>query len=278
MGAPPSRFTAETAAGRARSTGQIQKKQETRMNAVAEQQTLPGIEPQSISIIQVIERAARDPNIDIDKMERLLAMQERIVARDAETRFNVAMTAAQGEMGAISADAMNPQTHSKYASYAKLDKVLRPIYIRHGFALSFDEGEAPAGFVLVLCRVSHSAGHTRSYRKLMPADGKGAKGGDVMTLTHASGAAMTYGMRYLLKGIFNVAVGEEDTDGNSLTKVDLVSEEQIAALKKLAAEVGADMPKFLRYAKIESLDQIPAANYAAAVEMLETKRKEGKKS
>ena len=48
----------------------------------------------------------------------------------------------------------------------------------------------------------------------MPADGKGAKGGDVMTKTHATGAAVSYGMRYLLKMIFNVAVGEDDTDGN----------------------------------------------------------------
>ena len=49
----------------------------------------------------------------------------------------------------------------------------------------------------------------------MPADGKGAKGGEVMTKTHAMGAATAYGMRYLLKMIWNVAVGEDDTDGNS---------------------------------------------------------------
>jgi hypothetical protein len=40
----------------------------------------------------------------------------------------------------------------------------------------------------------------------MPADGKGAKGGDVMTKTHAMGAAASYGQRYLLKLIFNIAV------------------------------------------------------------------------
>jgi hypothetical protein len=50
----------------------------------------------------------------------------------------------------------------------------------------------------------------------MPADGKGAKGGDVMTKTHAIGAAVTYGKRYLLGMIFNIAVGGDvDDDGNS---------------------------------------------------------------
>lgn len=68
--------------------------------------------------------------------------------------------------------------------------------------------------VRVLCYVSHRGGFTRTYRVDMPADGKGAKGGDVMTKTHASGAAISYGRRYLLNSIFNIAIGDEDTDGN----------------------------------------------------------------
>ena len=93
--------------------------------------------------------------------------------------------------------------------------MLRPIYTNGGFSLSFDTGkDAPEGCVRVLCYVSHKSGHSRTYHVDMPADGKGAKGGDVMTKTHAVGAGMSYGMRYLLKMIFNVAVGEDDVDGN----------------------------------------------------------------
>ena len=58
----------------------------------------------------------------------------------------------------------------------------------------------------VVCYVSLGA-HTRKYKADMPADRKGAKGGNVITKTHATGAAMSYGMRYLLKYIFNVAIG-----------------------------------------------------------------------
>jgi hypothetical protein len=63
--------------------------------------------------------------------------------------------------------------------------------------------------------VTHRDGYAREYHIDMPADGKGAKGGDVMTKTHAVGSAVSYGMRYLLKMIFNVAVGEDDDDGNT---------------------------------------------------------------
>ena len=42
-----------------------------------------------------------------------------------------------------------------------------------------------------------------------------------MTKTHAFGSGTSYGMRYLLKMIFNIAIGEEDDDGNAATGQDL---------------------------------------------------------
>lgn len=156
-------------------------------------------------------------NAAIDVIERLAALQEKAVARDAEQQFNDGLNACQADLGRIAPDLTNPQTRSRYASYAALDRVVRPVYTKHGFSLSFNTGDSPRDEVVrVICFVSHKAGHTRSYQVDMPADGKGAKGGDVMTKTHATGAAMSYGMRYLLKYIFNVAIGQDDTDGNTV--------------------------------------------------------------
>lgn len=165
--------------------------------------------------MQLLQVALQN-NAAIDVIERLAALQERAMDRDAEMQFDVAMNKAQAELGRIAPDLTNPQTHSKYASYAALDRKIRPIYTKHGFSLSFDSGDSPLpDYVRVICYVSHCAGHTRKYTAPpMPADGKGAKGGDVMTKTHATGAAMSYGARYLLKYIFNIAVGEDDNDGN----------------------------------------------------------------
>ncbi|HEX3577553.1 MAG TPA: ERF family protein, partial [Thermoanaerobaculia bacterium] len=167
-------------------------------------------------VMALFAHLAQQPNLNVDTLERLMAMHERLIAQQAVERFAVAMQAAQAEMRPISADATNPQTRSKYASYNKLDLALRRIYTAHGFAVSYDtaKSEKPE-HMLVLAYVSHAGGHVRTHQVEMPNDGKGAKGGDVMTKTHATGAAMTYGMRYLLKMIFNVAVGEDDTDGNT---------------------------------------------------------------
>jgi hypothetical protein len=244
------------------------------MNKVAK------IEPQEAApdvpaIVSMIERAARDPAVDIDKMERLLQMQERMVARNAEQAFFAAMTAAQAEMRPVAADSNNPQTRSRYASYAALDRAVRPIYSKHGFSLSFDtEPGAPDGFVRVVCFAS-CGGHTRKYQVDMPADGKGAKGGDVMTKTHAVGSGMSYGQRYLLKMIFNIAVGEDD-DGNRAGG-EKITADQAADVQAMIEDIGGDKHEalkrgFLKYMRIEAITDLPANKLKDAIAALEAKR------
>lgn len=247
------------------------------MSAVAQMQPVNQLAPvsETAAIVHMIERAARDPSMDIDKLERLIQMRERQEAREAESKFNAAMAAAQAEMRPVAADANNPQTKSKYASYYALDKAIRPIYTRHGFSLSFDEGDCPKPeHIRVLCYVANS-GHTRVYRKDMPADGKGAKGGDVMTKTHASGAAATYGARYLLKGIFNIAIGESDDDGNSAGGGDKINAEQATVIRKLIDEIDVTgtEARLLKWARAESIEDIAASKYETAIANLRTVRR-----
>lgn len=167
------------------------------------------------AVLETIARAARDPITDVAKMVTLFEMYEKMQAKQAEQAFFAGMRDAQNRMRAVVPHATNSQTRSLYATYAAIDREIRPIYSDAGFALSFDTEEAGDAAVRVCCVVSHVGGHSRKYALLMPADGKGAKGGDVMTKTHATGSAVSYGMRYLLKMIFNVAVGDlPDDDGN----------------------------------------------------------------
>lgn len=182
-------------------------------------ETAPAVRSDADNIMHLISRLAADPTIDIDRVERFMQMHEKAKAREAETAFNDAMSAAQAEMGPIATDRKNDQTKSRYASYSALDLAVRPIYVKHGFALSFNtDPDGPADHLRLRCKVTHRDGHCEPYQVDMPSDGKGAKGGDVMTKTHAAGSAMSYGQRYLLKMIFNLAVGEDD-DGQKAGRV-----------------------------------------------------------
>jgi hypothetical protein len=172
---------------------------------------------QTSDLPQLLDRYLRDPTIDVAKLDQMVALQERMMRWQAETAWNAAMAEAQSKMHAVAYDSNNPQTRSRYTSYATMDAALRPIYSPLGFALSFNTDDSRENFVKIICDVSRG-GHTRRYQIEMPADGKGARGNDVMTKTHATGSAVSYGMRYLLKMIFNVSTGDVDDDGNAASR------------------------------------------------------------
>lgn len=252
------------------------------MNALAPKSDalLPTIEVTPVTQLTPMQMAYQlvAKGADFAAVREMIEFGKKLEADEAEKAFNVAMADAQAEMRPIAADAENPQTRSKYASYAALDRALRPIYTKHGFALSFDEGDTEKSeHIRVLCYVTHRSGHSRTYRKDMPADGKGAKGGDVMTKTHAAGAADSYGMRYLLRKIFNVAVGSDDTDGNGPPPISL-TEGQVEEIKGLIdkavkARPGTDhaawMSSFLDYMGAEALNDIRAKDFAKAKREIE---------
>jgi predicted DNA-binding protein len=236
------------------------------MTAIAKREDAQVVE-QDNAVLSMIERAARDPQVDIEKMRQLLQMRADEEARAVKREFNEALALVQAETMPVAADASNPQTHSKYASYYALDKALRPIYTKHGFALTFDtEPTATPEMLRVVCYLSRG-GHTQRYQIDMPADGKGAKGGDVMTKTHATGSGITYGQRYLLKLIFNIAVGGDD-DGNRATAIERLTQEQADALHDLLESTGAPKAKFLKWAKVEKVEDIAAEFYDSCVDAI----------
>lgn len=158
---------------------------------------------------------ALENNAAIDVIERLAALQEKNMMREAEIQFNDALSRIQADIKRIAPDLVNPQTSSRYASYAAIDRVIRPIYTKAGMSLSFSHDDCPKpDHVRVICFASLGA-YTRPYQMDMPTDGKGAKGRDVMTTTHAMATADSYAKRYLVKDIFNIAIGECDADGNT---------------------------------------------------------------
>jgi hypothetical protein len=153
-------------------------------------------------------------NAAIDVVERLAALQEKQMAREAEIEFNEALHRVQEQIKRVAPDLYNEQTRSKWASYAAIDRKIRPIYSAEGFALSFSHGDSPKpDHIRVIGRLS-LRGHKEFYQIDMPVDTKGPKGSDVMTLTHATGASDSYAKRYLVKDIFNIAIGDDDADGN----------------------------------------------------------------
>lgn len=216
--------------------------------------------------------AALNPDLDIDKMEKLFELYERQTKRDAEVAFNRAMSATQSEMRPVFKDAYNSQTSSKYARLETVIISVSPIYTKNGFALSFNtkKSELGAEYILVECEVSHSEGHSKTYQYDCPVDDAGIKGSKNKTETHGRGSAVAYGRRYLTAMIFNLAVIGEDNDGNGIGET--ISIAQQGELRDLMVEKEVDEEKFLKYMKFKSIDQIPKKAFARAISAVRNKK------
>lgn len=175
-----------------------------------------GATSETAAILSMVERAATNPAVNIDTMERLMVMHRQERDRIAHLSFTAALGQAQSEITRVIGNRKNEQTKSHYATFAKLDDAVRPTYTAHGFTVSFTtEPQDKADILRVVGKLTHRDGHCERYEIDMPADGKGAQGAAVMTRTHATGSGYTYGRRYLLIGMFNIPVAAQDDDGNA---------------------------------------------------------------
>ncbi|MDG9785313.1 ERF family protein [Metapseudomonas otitidis] len=175
-------------------------------NAIAErQESALVVQAESATILQVIQRAATDPQCDIDKMERLMQMHERFQARQAEQQYAEALAAMQQELPSIG-ERGNAAGRYTYALWEDINEQLKPILAKHGFALSFriprnDKGVEVEGVL------SHRGGHSERTSILLPADTSGSK-----NAVQAVASSVSYGKRYTAGALLNFTTHGEDDD------------------------------------------------------------------
>lgn len=223
------------------------------------------------ALMEVITRAASDPSTDVDKLERLMGLYERITERRAQQAYNEAMKAAQAELPAVFRNEKGQ--NSRYASLEAIAAKMKPIIDKHGFSLSFGTDTSPlTNHYRVTCRIAHTDGHCENIYADVPADGTGARGGNSsMNVVQAFGSTMTYARRYLTLLAFNIATTDQkDDDGYSTGG--MITTEQALTLESLVKETETDLKKFLKFMGADSLINIPAARFQKAKHALESKR------
>lgn len=167
------------------------------------------------TVLQVIERASRDQSVDIDKLERLLAMHERIVARQAQAAYADALARMQpelpmiGERGGIKNN--KGEIQSKYALWEDVVTAITPVLSRYGFSMSFRTGNE-GDRVTVTGVLTHALGHSEQTSLTLPIDTSGSK-----NAVQSVGSSTSYGKRYTASALLNLRSGDIDDDGASGT-------------------------------------------------------------
>lgn len=223
------------------------------------------------SLLTTIADLARDPACDVEKLRALIAMQREVMAEQARIAFDAAMADAQAEMVPVLRSATNAHTKSRYARLEDIDNAIRPLITRHGFSLTFDNPDQTVDGIVVTCAVAHRDGHVRSYKIAGARDDKGAQGNANKTPIQAIGSTISYLRRYLTCMIFNVALTNDDTDGNEISPI---TARQARDLETLLTETGADRAKFLAFLRVDDLADLSSRDYPKARAALEQKKRQ----
>jgi hypothetical protein len=165
-------------------------------------------QPQQGGILGVIERASRDPSVNVEHMERLLKMYREERSEQAKVYFDDAMSLMQPEMPTIKERGkaiVQGSVRYTYALWEDMNEQIKPVLAKHGFSITFrtdfKEGISVTGVL------AHKAGHREETSILLPADVSGSK-----NAVQAVASTVSYGKRYTAGLLLNLTTHGEDDD------------------------------------------------------------------
>lgn len=226
---------------------------------MSEGELVPRQEPrtEAATLMTVISTAAANPQVDVEKLERLLIMYERIRRDTAAAEFSAAMAEMQNELPEVLEHGkikVGSEIRSTYALFEDINDACKPILKRHGFAMSFrisiDEAKISVTGVL-----SHRSGHSESTSIVLPSDVSGSKNS-----VQAIGSSVSYGKRYVMSALLNITTRGEDDDGRS-GGTKFISEKQLSTLRDMLTAANRLEADVAKWAKVASFEELPERDY-----------------
>ena len=124
------------------------------------------------TVLALIERVALDPRADVEKLERMIAMYERLKAKEAELAYNAAKGRILKKLAGIKIvknksvlyeiDKEKPQKGTyeafNYAPLEEIEKHLHPLLEEGGMDISYSDEPCESGRILIRGRLKHLTG------------------------------------------------------------------------------------------------------------------------
>lgn len=158
-------------------------------------------------------KMAVSQNADLDKLEKLMQLQERWENNEARKAFNVALGKFKADAITVNKDSSVSFTTDKgvtsyrHASLGNVCNVLNPALSAHDLSFRW-ETERLSDKVRVTCILSHALGHSASVSLEGSLDTSGGKNN-----IQALGSTVSYLQRYTLLAVTGTATMEGDDDG-----------------------------------------------------------------
>ena len=221
---------------------------------------------ETAAILGMIERVARDPSVNMDKMMQLMAWRKETIADQRRAEFDEAMSGAKAEIPVISKNrevdftSQKGRTHYKYEDLAEIARVVSPILAKHGLSYRFRVTSNVNEPVTVTCIVSHRAGHFEEVTLIGGRDDTGGK-----NAIQQVASTLTYLQRMTLKAALGLAASDDD-DGRAAVASDSITAEQAKEIADKCKEVSETFDaNFCSYFGIEAIADLPAKDYQRAL-------------
>lgn len=225
----------------------------------------PAVSNDGAVILSIIDRMASNPDMPVEKIERMLDMHERMQRESSRRAYLQALSALQATLPAAARKGTG-HNQKKYARFEDVIEALRPSLKEHGFSLTFRTRQTPT-LITVVGVLGHCQGHAEETEFSLPPDSSGNK-----TPVHAIASAVSYGKRYVSLTLTGIATDDDD-DGKGAGTGELITGEQAEELALLISETKTDIQQFLALGGAESLSDIPASQFAKAKALLLTKKR-----
>jgi hypothetical protein len=212
--------------------------------------------------------------LDVEKLERLFALQERHTEKEAEKAFNSALADFQAEMPPVFKWRQESKGKYHYASYDDIMALARPILRKNGLAISCSQSETETALTIEMT-VSHKEGHSRVTTYTTPKDGpiRTQDGRAVTSQAQAQASSNTYARRNCLCNALDIVVTDEDDNGQAASEA-RVDEDQANELHNLLGQFqdnGKTKAAFLKWAGSATVEELPASGFASYVKNLNAK-------
>lgn len=216
-------------------------------------------------------QAAVQSGADLEKLEKLLTLQERWEANEAKKAYYKAMAEFKANPPQIFKDKTVAYSQTRY-KHASLGNVVEKITARLSeCGLSHSWRVKQNGVIEVSCRITHEKGYSEETSISAGADKSGAKN-DIQSI----GSAITYLQRYTLLAMTGLATEDQDNDARP-AETATIDDKQAATIEEYLETLKekVNRPKFLKFFKIEKVSDMPKDRYQEAISLF--KAKEGAK-
>lgn len=152
-------------------------------------------------------------NADVDKLEKLMDLQERWEAKQAKRAFTDAMS----EFQKICPPVLKGKSghNCKYATLPSIHAVIKNPLYDCGLSFRYEQSVVNSEMT-VKCVVTHIEGHSESTAMSAPMDASGSK-----NAIQAIGSSNSYLQRYTLIGALGIVTADYDDDGMKANEINI---------------------------------------------------------